>query len=209
MYAPICSSVSQIVGLNSEVIAAARTILPPQLANELEENLVLMTYGPIAVDLYDHQALSAFLVAMVDEDLRESAGELVAADKRRQRELRSGFLETFDRAARAYLKNGLSVAPADALAFAEAIVRYHKASAASALETIAVLRTMAEDSPAWDDGAFARRLEGWNRVANRRINDMIDFDIVPVLAPEPFRRAASERFGPSETVGEPRAPLGP
>ncbi len=197
VFRPIALGSARVAVTNQEVAALARAELAPGIGKQLDDTLLQLTYGPLAVDIFAFDQIEDMLMPLIPQEERAAASALVL-DSTRQRFIgRDRMLREFDAAQRKFVERGLVRDKDTSERFGRGLLAYFQSSHNDAVETIARLGEMARTNPAWSEDAFVDARKKWNSAIQERLQEVITSGAVsPVVPHSKMEALVREVSGP-------------
>ncbi len=171
-FRPVAAASAQVAATNHELAALARAALPPEVAKQLDDRLLRLTYGALAADFFSFEPLVAMIEPMVPEQDRAAVAELCMESTRRRVAQRDRMLREFDVVRRRFVEGGLVRDRETCDRFIRLLRDGLHASRSEALQAIGRIADLARSHPSWSERAFEEARNAWVSESRRRLEEV-------------------------------------
>ncbi len=184
VYRPVAFSLERIIALNTELLAAMREIVPPEVGGDISRSYRSLAYGPLAVDLFACKAPASIAMEAKDAERRVTAISVIEEDSRQRETSLEQLLRHFDKAWMRSFEKGKVRDRAEGERFARAMLKSHEAGQQGAERTIVALRELAQANPSWNPEAFDRSVKEWTAQVQKRLDELTDSGVLSSVVTE-------------------------
>jgi len=193
VFRPIALGSARVAATTQELVAIARAELSPEVANKLDQGVLRLTYGALAIDIFELDAIVKVIDHLLPDQDRETCATVIVESARQRAALREQLLRSFDLQRSRFVERGLVRDQIANDQFRRTFLGYVKAAKIAAEQTIGKIAAIARANSKWDEAEFGRAQQEWRSTARERLRAMsITGATSPILSYSQLEAIAQE-----------------